>query len=475
LSQLFAKEDVTPLNVLKIALSGSLIAGLLLPGAALAAVAPFDTNQDGAIRIDDVAAYLQSAAAQDINGDGFVGAADAAALLRQIAPLIADAPAAGSVAVRVVDQLDEPVNAAAVTLNGSAVEAVSDGHGRYTFAGVQPAAGNTVSASAYDRSVSSASPFSVLAGEEAQPPALRLELPTVTVTGTVYSDDLQPLSGVQVKAGSAATAPAALTDALGHFELTDVPVGERSFTVTSVTYGLGGFVASVADGMADIAYTLPGVSFVTVSGIAQDTHYNPIAGASVTMHMVNGYERTATADASGRFVFTDALANVMFSWSLQQTGYRSATYTGLMAADNASVSDVPFYTATDAVISDGNEMLYATGTMADSLNVSLGGYTGLAKRSTISYTLYKSDETTNQTAYVRDFNTLRTALADPDVSTVYITTSLQDPSESIVLPNREITIKSDTCQTIEAGTIANDSALIHYENVIVSEYSGGTV
>ncbi|MCD1261454.1 hypothetical protein B5M42_021875 [Paenibacillus athensensis] len=460
------------MKLLKIALSGALVAGLLLPGAALAAVAPFDTNQDGAIRIDDVAAYLQSAAVQDINGDGFTDAADIAALLRQIAPLVADAPAVGSVAVRVVDQLDEPVNTAAVTLNGSAAQAVSDGHGRYTFAGVQPAAGNTVSASAYDRSVSSASPFAVLAGEEAQPAKLRLELPTVTVKGTVCSEDLQPLVGVQVKAGSADAAPAALTDALGRFELAGVPVGERSFTVTSATYGLGGFSADVAEGMADIAYEMTGVKFVTVSGIAQDAHYNPIVGASITMHMVNGYERTTTSGADGRFSFNDAIANVMFGWSLQQTGYRGATYTGLMAEDSATIVDNPFYTAADVEITDANEMLYATGTMADSLKVSLGGYSGIAKRSTTGYALYKSDEADHQTAYVRDFNTLRAALADPDVSTVYITTSFSNPSENIVLPNREITIKSDSNQLIEAGSVANDSVLIHYENVSIVEYSG---
>ncbi|MDQ0917328.1 carboxypeptidase-like regulatory domain-containing protein [Paenibacillus sp. V4I5] len=451
---------------LKLSLISLTLLGILGSSAVQAAV-PFDSDGDG-IHLDDIVTYINTYGVTDINDDGVSNSLDVKAMVRQISPVsIPNYVSTGAVTGLVVDQIGEPMNLVAVNLKESTKAALTNEHGRFTISDMEASTGNTVTSAVYE---SDSTPFTILSGEVtnlSQP--IQVTLPTGTVTGTVYAANMVPLAGVSVKINTGGAAsevlPPTVTDSQGQFVFPNVPVGNRSFFTTS-SYGMSGFVVNVKEGLNQVTDVM-GVQFVSVSGIATDSRYNPLSGAEITMEMSNGLRTTVISGTDGKFIFTNAIQDMYFSWKMSKPGYLDATLNYLMDTASAHITNRSFMTLSTAPVSSDSELAYAVGANVNQFNVNLGGYSGPVKRSYSSYSFLisdKMDEPNNQVAFIGgsgqaeagNVERLNAALLDSRVSTIYIYKSIVGlSSQSLVIPSRPVTIVSDADVFIQANVPTN--------------------
>ncbi|MBD0383178.1 hypothetical protein [Paenibacillus sedimenti] len=442
-----------------------LIAMLLGQGASMAnAAISFDSNGDGKIRLDEIVRYMQSNHDQDINGDGSVNVQDTKELLSLISPEVVESPIQSAVVTGMVyDQLHVPVQGAAVRLNGESLDE-SDDFGWFNIDDVLPGSGNILTAEKYGRQAAT-QPFTVTAKVgDTSTHNLQLDLPTGTVTGTVYASENVPLGQVEVSVLGGEPGidyPKAITDSDGKYVLYNVPIGMRMLLVTPLSYAIVGSI-EVQEGLnPGIDLTNVGYNFITVSGKAADSHGIGLANATITMKQGIDIIQTATSDEDGRFEFNSVIPNMHFSWHLQKEGYMDASWDGLSASDNTSIVGKEFRTVTSAPITTDLEMKYAFGTMAKSFYVNLGGYEGLVERSLSTYSLLKSkkpDDSEDQIAFVGgtdsinndDIERLNAALRDSSVSQIYLYDSIAAPGKTMAAPERDVTIFSNSEKFIQA-------------------------
>ncbi|MDR6878524.1 carboxypeptidase regulatory-like domain-containing protein [Bacillus sp. 3255] len=441
-------------------------------GSVVQAQAPFDTDSNG-IHIDDLVKHIQTNGLADVNQDGLNNRWDVSAMLAQVSPVSTEhAVTTGTVTGLAVDQTGLPLAQLAVALNGTTTSAYTDTEGRYTITDVAASTGNVVTSAVYG---AESAPFAVLAGQTTSLRApLQVTLPTGTVTGTVYNADMIPMSGVTVTLGigSSVSEPptSTVTDSQGRFSMANVPVGQRSFYASS-PLGFTAFGVNVQEGANDTS-TIIGAQYVTVTGIAYDSHYTPLADAQITMVTANGnLVTTTTSAADGTFSFSNAVKGMTFTWHMSKQGYMDAAMT-LMASSPTDVHNRYFLTVSDTPVRTDHDLAYAAGVNVDRFNVDLGGYAGPVRRSYSTYSYLISerlDEPNNQIAFVGDLDRLNAALLDPTVSTIYVYQSIAgtQPRE-IVSPSRPVSIVSGTDRFVQATLPAASS--LSWTNVRQVDY-----
>ncbi|HQK92535.1 MAG TPA: carboxypeptidase regulatory-like domain-containing protein [Armatimonadota bacterium] len=226
------------------------------------------------------------------------------------------------------------VSGATITVGG--LNATSDSSGRFRLANVP------TGEQAY---TASATGYNTVAGGTVriQPNVstnLDIELSvaqtgTGTVRGTVTrGQDGVPLSGVTVTVGSLST----VTDSLGHYELTNVPVGPQTLSFVKADYASGTAIVNVAEnGQHEVNTTLYQVSVGTIAGTVVDSRTGTgIEGVSV---FIAGQGLSTTTDSSGAYTLANVPAGT-HSLSFDRTGYRSETYAVTAVDDGTTIQDV---------------------------------------------------------------------------------------------------------------------------------------
>lgn len=333
------------------------------------------------------------------NGDPYLTAVAVRALylLTQAPPPVTTAALRGVVVDAATGAALEGVT---VQLLAAATQAtVSDAAGQFSFPGA-PAAGVTlrfakIGYAGRDVAVTLSAGQSLNVGAVPIAPAAL----TATLSGVVRNQSGAVLSGVTVAVGTAS----ALTDAAGAYQLTGLPPGTASVTVSLSSYQTLNLSLDLAAG-ASYAFsprltatngTPPATTSIT--GIVLDgATGKPIAGASAKL----GASTQATT-ATGAFTFANAGAGG-FTIAISASGYGGVNVAGVAAAGvnnigNIALSRLPSTSSVAGIVTeaasgsplagvvvkvDGQGTAVQTG--ADG-RYSIGGLTGLAF--TVRYTL----------------------------------------------------------------------------------------
>jgi len=245
-----------------------------------------------------------------------------------------------------------PIFGATVTLNGATQ--TTDATGKFLFTDAV-VGGFTIQVSATGYQTVNGTGTLAAGANDLGEISLSPAPTTARLSGIVQDSSGTPLQDVVVSAGLST----ATTDATGTYQITNLSPGDATITASLPGYqtatAMVNFVAGnsytfsptlYADGQA-----LPNTS---VQGLVVDaTTSSPIPGATVTL---NG--TTQTADATGKFLFTDAVVGG-FTIQVSATGYQTVNGTGTLAAGandlgEISLSPAPTTARLSGVVQDSS-------------------------------------------------------------------------------------------------------------------------
>ncbi|WP_379156280.1 carboxypeptidase regulatory-like domain-containing protein [Paenibacillus sp. sgz5001063] len=190
-----------------------------------------------------------------------------------------------------------PISGASVSIGG--ISDITDAQGHFTLSNIPPGSQTvTVSSVGYNNGTAA---VTVTVGQSVSAGTITLTpvQTTGSVTGVIYGPGNTPISGASVSIGGISD----ITDAQGHFTLSNIPPGSQTVTVSSVGYNNGTADVTVTVGQSVSAGTItltPVQTTGSVTGGVYGPGNTPISGASVSIGGISD-----VTDAQGQFTLSN--------------------------------------------------------------------------------------------------------------------------------------------------------------------------
>ena len=250
---------------------------------------------------------------------------------------------AGQVSGTITTPDKKPVGAVQVTVTGGATTrtTTTDYTGLYSVSGL-PA--GPVSVAAFD-------PATSLRGQalgnasSTTPLILNIQLASYgTVAGTVRNSAGQPVgAGVNVAIGGA-LGTTTLTDALGHYSFSFVPLGYVVLDATDASGHHGRSTGTVTATSQNLAIDVQYLPLGTVSGTVTNGGSGSVAGAIVMLNnggLVN-QSLTTTSNSLGQYTFANVYAGVLYLSATNAAMKTGGSVTSSLSTEGQSVTaDIP--------------------------------------------------------------------------------------------------------------------------------------